>query len=82
VQMVQTTEPLRPPQKNARLHAVPAVDVEQFIGEQTAHTFPGQGVGAVALAEVGGELEAVLVLHRCTPIARPSAAADRAQVIR
>src|SRR5579875_274646 len=45
-----------------------AVDVKQLVGEQAA-------VDSVPFAEVGGELEAVLVLHRAPPTVLPSAAA-------
>ena len=54
VQVVQAAEAFGASQQDAGLQPVAAVDVEQLVGEQPV-------VGAVALAEIGRELQAVLV---------------------
>src|SRR5881394_1517421 len=56
-------------QQDAGLDPVALVHVEQRIGQEAAR-------GPFALAEVGGQLQTVLV-HRAAPIRRPSAAAPR-----
>src|SRR5205807_6317655 len=60
-------EALGAAQHHAHLDLTPAVQVEQRVGHELL-------VGAVALPEVRGQLEAVLV-HRCAPTKRPRAAA-------
>ncbi len=73
VQVVQPPEAFGAAQQDAGLQPLGAVDVEQRVAEQPA-------VGAVALAEIGGELQAVLAgaarrgAHACAPIACPSTA--------
>src|SRR5919204_667393 len=65
--MVVVAEALRAAQHHAHLDLAATVEIEQRIGHELI-------LGAVTLAEVRGQLEAVLV-HRCPPNRRPSAAA-------
>ncbi len=68
-QVVKASEALAASQQHAHSKAPLAVEVQQLVGEQLA-------ADAIALAEVGRQLQAVLV-HRATPIACPSAAAPK-----
>ena len=54
-------------QQDAGLHLMAAVEVQQLVGYEVM-------LGSVTFAEVGRELEAILV-HECAPIVRPSATA-------
>lgn len=67
--LVLGAEPFDAAQEDARLDLMGAIEIEQLVGEQLA-------VGAVALAEVGGELQAVLV-HSDTPSLWPTVTEPR-----
>ena len=69
MKVVKAPESLGPAQQHAGLDAMRTVDVKQRVGEESAP-------GPVTFAEVGGQLEAVVV-HTCAPIVRPSSAAAR-----
>ncbi len=66
---MQAPEALGTTEDDARGHAMAPVQAHQLIAEQTVF-------GAVALAEVCGQFEAVLV-HSANPIVRPSRAAAK-----
>jgi len=59
-------ESLNAAQHDAGRDLVPAVQVDEGVGDECA-------VGTVALAEVAGQFDAVRV-HCCAPITRPGAA--------
>ena len=52
--VVQSAESLGSAQQHTGPHAVPAEEVQELVGEQAIR-------GAVAFAEIGGELETVVV---------------------
>lgn len=64
---MREAEPLHATQQDGYRDVVPLVEIEQCVGD-------GLPPAALALAEVRRQLQTVLV-HQCTPIQRPSAAA-------